>query len=79
MKAMPLDYRLAARVRSKVRLGFGEASHSETSISLIGRPNGLYCVANLNGEDFDKPKDGCISEPSAIGRLSRNCAQWYVG
>ena len=69
MKAMPLGYRSAARVRSKVRLGLGEASHSEPSISSIGTPNGLCCVANLNGEDFDKPKEGCILIPSAIGRL----------
>ena len=52
-------------------MGFGEAGHSETSISLISTPNGLYCIANLNGEDLDKLK-GYISALSAIGRLSGN-------
>lgn len=51
---MTPGYRLAARVWSKHRLGPGEVSHSEPSISLIGRPNGLYCVVDLNGQDFDK-------------------------
>jgi hypothetical protein len=60
-------------------LGFGEAGHSETSISLISTPNGLYCIANLNGEDLDKLKEGYISALSAIGRLSGKCAQWHVG
>jgi hypothetical protein len=71
---MPLGYRSAARVRSKVRLGLGETSRSEPSTLPRSTPNGLCCVASLNGEDFDEPEDGCILALSAIGRLSRDFA-----